>query len=53
MKVKDPCTIKGTGFTGVVVGAAVDDEGNYLFRVAYKDADGKDQVRYFTPDQLQ
>jgi hypothetical protein len=44
--------IKHTDMTGVAIGAAINDDGQYLVCVEYTDLNGETQARYFEEEQL-
>ena len=51
-KTGDAVKVKNSLVAGVVQGAAVDEDSNFLLRVAFEDVDGQAQERFFNADEL-
>ena len=51
-KTGDSVKVKNSLVTGVIQGAAVDEDSNFLLRVAFEDTEGQDQERFFKVEEL-
>lgn len=52
-KTGDSVKVKNSLVAGVVQGAAVDEDSNFLLRVAFEDTEGQAQERFFLVDELE